>query len=795
MKKYSLALVLLLMGLGHAESLNEFAKNMEKRSGFFDVYYDSKQAKVYIKVEQFEQDFILMQSLPYGLGSNDIGLDRGLQNGSKLVFFSRVGNKVFLTQKNTAYRASSNNTMERQSVREAFADSILAAFTISAESKTSVLIDVTDFLLADHIGVGKRLKQLKQGNFSLNKSLSSVDPSVIKSFPKNTELQSIITFSGNGAGSYLKQVTPDNSQFTLRQRVSLVALPEKGYQPRVFHPFSGFWAESHVDYAAGLLESKEKRFIPRHRLFKKDPSAPMSEPVTPIVYYVDNGAPEPVRSALLEGARWWDQAFEAAGYKNAFQVKVLPQNVDPMDVRYNVIQWVHRATRGWSYGAGITDPRTGEIIKGHVTLGSLRVRQDLLIAQGVTAPFKNENAQSRQLKMALDRIRQLSAHEVGHTLGIAHNFSASVNQRASVMDYPHPLITMDEKGEISLQNAYAKGIGEWDKQVIKYGYGDFRAHNEVQMLADIIAESKQKNLQFISDPDARPQDGEHATAHLWDNGANPSEELARMIKVRALALNNFSQDVVDDGVPYSQIEEVLVPVYNLHRFQVEAASKLLGGSLYQYAVKGEDEFIQQKVNKEQQKKTLEVLMQTLSSDFLYLDDRIQKLIPPKAYGYYKTRESFKSRTGLSFDALSVAEASAAHTLSLMLNPQRITRMASDSTNFHASKMLDVLTQQLIKTQTRQAQHVALNMRTAHVYIGQLLRLAQNKDLPIEGAAVVSSQLAQISDWLKREKGRIRKSNLRYGYYHVMLNDIAAKHVRNNDAIPLLVLPPGSPIGG
>ncbi len=788
-----------LMKSSLASTFDDAIKTLEHRPGFFDVYYDKKSANVYLEVDNLEQEFILLTSLPYGLGSNDIGLDRGLQGGSKLVQFRRVGDKVFLVQKNTYYRADSNNPAERQSIKEAFAESVLASFNIAAETQgdnQKLLIDITPYLLQDLMGVAKRIAQTKQGNFRLNSALSAVDESVVKSFPNNTELQSILTFSGSDAGQYLRSVAPNNENFTLRQRVSLVALPDEGFEPREFHPFSGFWSFEYKDYASSLTEPMTKRFIPRHRLKKKEPNAAVSEAVEPIIYYLDNGVPEPVRSALFDGALWWNQAFEAAGYKNAFQVKMLPDDADPMDVRYNVIQWVHRATRGWSYGAGVTDPRTGEIIKGHVTLGSLRVRQDLMIAQGLTLPFANEVEQQRQQEMALARIRQLSAHEIGHTLGIAHNFAASVANRASVMDYPHPLVTLNDDQSISLNNAYAEGIGEWDKQVVKYGYGDF-GDNEKTMLRKIIAESKAKGLQFISDPDARPVGGLHVDGHLWDNGSNPADELNRIIQVRKVALNNFSADAIADGRPFSQLEEVLVPIYNLHRYQVEAAVKLIAGLNYQYAVKGEDDFVMQPVVRPQQEHALKALATTLSPEFLKLDPTIVSLIPPKAYGYSRTRESFPSKTGLSMDPLTIAEASATHTLKNLLHQERLTRLAQQGAfeNLSASEVLGQLTQQLTDVRQHHGIELQIAMRVLVAYAQQLIHLAKQPGLAIEAEAAIMSELDALRAWTSREMGRTRKKNQRYGYYLSLkrLLDNKLEHLEMNRSP--VDLPPGSPIGG
>ncbi len=485
-------------------SIGEFTSDMTKKDGLIPVYYDDESDKVYLAVPTDHAEYLFQSSLPYGVGSNDIGLDRGQLGDTRLVSFEKFGNKVLLKQHNTKYRATQGSAAEKQSIDEAFADSVIAGFTLVAKSDSTSLIDYTPFLLSDIHGIGNRMARTNQGSFSVDKMRSGVYLPKTKGFEKNTELEALVTFAGKKPGEYVQQVTPDPESVSVHLHHSFVALPDDNYTPREYHPYSGYWKFSYFDYSTPISEPTEQRFITRHRLNKKTPHAAKSEAVEPIVYYLDPGIPEPVMTALKEGASWWNQAYEAAGYKDAFQVKVLPEGADPMDVRYNVINWVHRATRGWSYGSSVVDPRTGEIIKGHVTLGSLRVRQDYLIALGLTSPFKEGNTDTTaQQEMALDRIRQLSAHEVGHTLGIAHNFAASENNRASVMDYPHPKISI-KNGKISLEGAYDKGIGAWDIHAVEYGYQDFASDvEEAEALAKIIVKGRNEGLSFKSDPDTR----------------------------------------------------------------------------------------------------------------------------------------------------------------------------------------------------------------------------------------------------------------------------------------------------
>ncbi|MFT6771483.1 MAG: hypothetical protein ACJARU_001692, partial [Congregibacter sp.] len=461
---------------GGGERIREFSEGMRWEPGFVPFYHDTHKGRIYLLLDTSNSELLYQGSLPRGLGSNDIGLDRGqLGDSAALVMFEPAGDKVLLRRSNQSYRASSSNEAERRSVEEAFATSILWGFPVVARDGERRLVDATEFLLRDSHGIARRLKSRGEGSFKPDASRSAVFAPRSRAFPRNTELEAVVTFVGDNPGPKLRSVAPDPHAVSVHMHHSFIALPEAGFEPRTFHPESGYFAMGYADYSVPITESLEKRLIRRHRLIKKTPGAAVSDPVEPIVYYLDPGTPEPVRSALIDGASWWADAYEAAGFSNAFRVEMLPEDVDPMDVRYNVIQWVHRSTRGWSYGMSVVDPRSGEILKGHVSLGSLRVRQDLLIARGMTSAFADAGDDTATMDMALARIRQLSAHEVGHTLGLAHNFAASIRDRASVMDYPHPQMSLNEEGEVSLQDAYAVGMGEWDKRAITYGYAQFES--------------------------------------------------------------------------------------------------------------------------------------------------------------------------------------------------------------------------------------------------------------------------------------------------------------------------------
>ena len=679
MKKALLsAIFILIMSLGFSQITSN--QGLKAYKGYYTFFYDESTDKIYLELDRLNEDFLYVNSLATGVGSNDIGLDRGKLGQSRLVRFERAGDKILLVQPNLMYRANSKNELERKSVEQAFAKSVLYGFKILEVSNGSFFIDLTPFLMEDSNSIIEVLKGRKEGNFKIDISKSALALERTKAFPENIEFEALLTYKGIPTGTQLRTVTPTSSLVSLVQHHSFIKLPDNNYTPRKFDTRSGAIALSYQDYAVPIEDDMVQRFVIRHRLEKKDRNAALSEAVEPIVYYLDPGTPEPVRSALLEGASWWNQAFEAIGFKNAFQVKLLPPEADPMDCRYNVIQWVHRSTRGWSYGASVIDPRTGEIIKGHVSLGSLRIRQDFMIAQALmNRPYsKTDDNYKPMLDLALARIRQLSAHEVGHTLGFTHNFAASSNNRASVMDYPHPAITI-KNGSINFSDAYDRGIGAWDKVTVAYSYSDFKpGTDELSALEIILRGAQLKGLRFISDFDARAQGGAHAFAHLWDNGPEASEELRNVLEVRKMAISQFSEDNIKSSQAYTMLEDVFVPLYFYHRYQVEAAVKVVGGLDYAYATKGDGQTIVEQIQPDIQRATLEQVLMACSAKNLAIPKSILELFPPRAYGYSKSRESFKGKAGVAFDPISAASTASDMTMKLLLHPERMNRIAIQS---------------------------------------------------------------------------------------------------------------------
>ncbi|SEP45480.1 zinc-dependent metalloprotease [Mucilaginibacter sp. OK283] len=803
-KVYLLFFALLVFVLNvkaqQTDEIGAKTKGFTKYTGYFNFYWDEKTGKIFLEIDKFDQEFLYVNSMPAGVGSNDLGLDRGQIGGSRIVKFIKSGPKVLLMQPNYSYRAISNNAEERKSVEEAFAQSAIWGTTVVAQDGNRVLVDFTPFLLRDSHKIADRLNDANQGNFGFDDSRSAVYLPNTKSFPYNSEFEATITLAGKGKGYEISSVTPDANAVTVRMHQSFIKLPDDGYKKRNFDPRSGFYDVDYMDYATPIDEPIMKRMLTRHRLEKKDPTAAISEPVKPIIYYVDRGAPELVRNALIEGAGWWNQAFEATGYKNAFQVKLLPEDADPMDIRYNIIQWIHRSTRGWSYGASIDDPRTGEIIKGQVSLGSLRDRQDFLIAEGLVQPYEDGKPTSdKMMKMALARLRQLAAHEVGHTLGLQHNFTASVNGRASVMDYPPPVISLNADGTIDLSKAYRTGIGEYDKRAILYGYQDFaKGTNEDEALKGIITETIKQGFLFISDDDARPAGSAHPQAHLWDSGTNAADELNRLMVLRKHVLDNFSEKAIRQDAPMATLEEVLVPMYLIHRFQAEAASKMLGGLYYTFALKNDGQTITKFVPPAEQWKAFNALMGTISPDALALPEKLIEKIPPRPIGYPRTRETFKSHTGLTFDPMAAAESAAAATLSFMLQPERAARLVEYQSRDNAQPGLLPVLNKLV-AQTWKAPQPAgykgeLQRLVNNLALRQILTLAATTSAPESVRGIALLQIDDLKKWMKTAALTAtgsNKANLLFGLSQI--NEFE-KNPDKFQPTPVLNMPDGSPIG-
>ena len=710
-------------GQGAMRSIADRTSGMNKIDGFFPLYWEEATGSLFLEIPQLGKEVLWARGLSAGLGSNDIGLDRALLAGSVIVSFQKVGPRLLMVEPNYDYRAITTNPAERKAVEDAFAKSIHWGFPIAAESGGRALVDLTEFLMRDTHNVAGRLG----AGYRFDRTRSAVNMAETQAFPKNTEIDLTATFITEGAGGggggrggaagpgqiggRVGDVAPSASAVTLRTHMSFIELPDNNYKPRMTDPRSGYGGPSYVDYSAPIGTDMRVRFIGRHRLEKKDPNAAVSDPVEPIIYYVDRGTPEPVLSALMDGARWWNQAFEAAGFRNAFQVQVMPEGASPMDVRYNTITWVHRSTRGWSTGGSISDPRTGEIIKGHVILGSLRWRQDYMIFESLLSPYVKGNEKPAVLEQtALARLRQLSAHEVGHTLGLGHNYYNSSKGRISVLDYPHPQVALRPDGTMDFSQAYTSEIGPWDKVSIQYGYSQFPAGtDEKAALTKIIEDAWAQDLRYMSNADLDL----HPDVDQWNNGTDVAAELTRILALRRAAMEGFGERAIQVGRPMAQIEEALVPLYLHHRYAVDSAVTVLGGQEYIYSIRGDGRTPTRWAPAARQRAALDAIMSALRLSDLVLPSAVATTIPPRPPGYGMTRELFPRTTGGAFDPVSPAIVATEMVVSGLLTPTRAARLITQKAIDTSLPGLDDVIGRLVTT--------VFDQRPANAYQAEIKR--------------------------------------------------------------------------
>lgn len=798
-KTASALALLLVSGLTLAQSLPSIEDKVSGATaieGYFNLYWEESTGKLYWEIDKLDTEFIYQISMGSGLGSNPVGIDRGQLRGTYVFTTKRVGPKVLLMEPNYQYRASSNNALERQSVVDSFAPSVHWGFEVVASTGVSVLVDATDFFLRDARNVTGAISSQDQGNFTLDKSRSAIYLENTKAFPENVEVESMLTFTSNNPGRLVNSVAATGSAITLRQHHSIVKMPDDNFKVRLSDPRIGTNGPTIQDYSTDIDEDLTVRLVGKHRLEKKNPNAARSEAIEPIIYYVDSGTPEPIKSALIEGASWWNQAYEAAGFINAFQVMELPAGADAQDVRYNMIHWTHRSTRGYSYGGSVMDPRTGEIIKGNVNLGSLRLRQDYLHGQGLIPAFDYLESvagdNSASVNMALDRVRQLSAHEVGHTLGYPHNYLSSSYDRESVMDYPAPLVEIDDNGEIDLSNAYVQRIGEYDKLAVRYSYEQFPpGANEAEELAKIVQESIDRGLLFMAHNNNNFVGAGHQFAGVWDNGANLVDHLKHEIEVRRIGLESFGPAVIRDGEPHSSLETVLLPLYMHHRFQLNSAAQSIGGANYLYTVRGDGQIPFTIIDGEEQRDALETVLSTLSVDFLTLPQDILDLIPPPAYRF-NPAEPFPGRTGLLFDSLGAVEGSASLSAQQILNPARMARLVAYGSMGDYPDLEEVIDRLVdvtwgADTPADDYQNEVLHV-VQRVTVDEMMTQASNEESSGAVKAVLADRLDKLASRLERQRNRS-------AHQSTVAADIRRWQQNPADAMPsaALELPPGDPI--
>ncbi len=784
--------------LAAAEARDPIATMMaksERADGMLTMYKDADGGKVWLELPAPGEDgvigeYLYVEGLATGLGSNPVGLDRGQLGASRFLILRRVGNRVLFEEPNLGFRALAAGDSEARATRESFAPSVLWAGPVETTGPSgSLLVDLTSFLVRDAHSVERQLDNTGQGSYALDPERSAVDLANCHAFPDNLVFESVLTYAGRKPGALVAATVPNGSSFSLVQYQSLVRLPDEGYEPRPFDPRFASLAIYFQDYAAPLAESIEKRWIVRHRIAADGPDSEL-------VFYVDPGIPEPIRGAVVDGASWWSDAFAAAGYPDLYRVEMLPEDAHPLDIRYNVIQWVHRSTRGWSYGGGVIDPRTGEMLKGHVNLGSLRVRQDRLIFEGLLGTEKTGSGDADDpIQLALARIRQLSAHEVGHALGFSHNFAASTYKgRASVMDYPAPWVRPAADGSLDVTEAYDDGIGEWDVHATRFAYGEPESGESAAAAIERLAsEGRESGYLFLSDWDARPAGAAHPLANLWDNGADPVAALEEILEVRRRTLARFGRDNLPAGEPLALLEEVFATVYFQHRYQLEATVKSVGGLLYSYSLRDDSGGEVRRVASDVQRAALAAVLGAMTLEALDVPEEALGLLAPRPFGYGSNRELLSHRTAPGFDALGAARTAADLVVAGLLQPERAARLIDQHRRDPSQLGFAEVVQAVVEAAFEAGapgdalRSAAIRAEVQEVVVGHLMRLAA------DGEAHGTAR-AQADEALRKARLRLR-AGVHGEFLRAQIRRFQERQLAD-ELVPVAApeIPPGSPIG-
>ena len=792
------------------ESIDRYTRDMERRDGYFPLYWDEEGGRLLLEIPRVGEEFLYLTSLATGLGSNRIGLDRGMVADAVVARFDRVGAKAFLVLSNPRFRAlDTENVALVRSVEESFPTSTVAAFEILALGEEGgVLVDATPHFLTDHIDVAGRLRETGQGAYSLDRDRSAIYLPRTKGFPENTEVEVSLTFTSADPGRIVRAHAPDGRAVTLRQHHSLVRLPDDEFRPRRGDPRIGVFGIPFYDFAQPFDGTYARLNIARHRLQKQDPAAAISEPVEPIVYYLDAGIPEPYRTAFREGAMWWNDVFEAAGFRNAFRVEDMPDDMDPMDARYHVIQWVHRSDQGFSIGPSVIDPRTGEIVKAAVRMDTYRSLTDYNIyagtipAGGATVDAElgewlaslDPNVSAEEFVMA--RRRQHTAHEVGHTLGLAHNFIAASYGRASVMDYPAPLIRLTD-GQLDLSDAYRNGPGTYDSIAIRYAYAEFPAEQEDAALAAIVDEALARGIKFNTDGDNLTW-GSYPEVTQWVNGAEAVAELSRVMEVRRALIDGFDERVIRPGEPLVWLNQRFVPVYLHHRYALESAIKAIGGMEYRYAVRGDGVPPTHLVEPERQRLALELVLDALEPEELAIPESILTLMTPRAFGYETDAWYFESQAAPAFDQIGTARMLATMVVENILDPRRVARLVAFKARDGDQPAPEEVIARIIERTwgvPSTGERAPLRRVVQRVVVDELLDLAADPEATVESRAAAEWGLHRIAEMIGTRVALLPEDA---AHHTLAAADIA--RFLNRPADPTdrsrpAATPPGTPIGG
>ena len=778
-----------------SSAIADKTKGLTRRDGFIPVYIDEKQGKLLLELPRDTMRVLMFYGLATGLGSNPIGLDRGANGENFITRFEKNGERVLVVFENWNYRGSAGDPDHVRTIAESFPPSTAGAMPVVAQEGGKILVDATDFVMRDWNDVAGTLQQSNEGSYSVARDRSSIYREYTRAFPENTEIDVALTFATQGRpGNTVAMIVPDAKSFTLRQHISFLPLPDPGYRPRVLDPRMGFFGIRFNDYSQPIQNPLEVRWIARHRLERVDPNNPNSPIKEPLVYYVDRGIPEPVRSATLEGAKWWEEAFDMAGLRGAFRVELLPEGVDPLDARYNVIQWENRHERGWSIGGSLGDPRTGEILKAMARMDSHRARTDYNLYAGLMGA----DAAAADTAFVLARVRQVTAHEIGHTLGIAHNYIASTYERGSVMDYPPPRVRLNGAGEIDISAAYDVGPGEYDVLVLRWGYGIFPPATEQDSLRAIVAEGLRKGLLFLSDAVARPDFASDPRTNLWDDAANAMEFLNHQMAVRRVAMSRFGLRNIRVGEPIALLQERFVPVYLMHRFAINSLAKTIGGMEYSNAIRGDGQQATRPIPAAEQRRALSALLRALSPSELAIPDTIISLLGPRPFSYGPYVELFGSRTRPTFDELGAARTLAQMVVDAVLQRERAARLVQFAARGENPLTLPEVIDRLVESSSaggpETRKQAALRRVVQRALADRLITLAADKEASPEVRSLVELKMLTLRNRARSLVGS--GSDLERAHWMSIATDYTRWLERQElpTPTPALRAPPGDPFG-